>query len=96
MNTQMTWELESIKGKFGNVIDPEDEVWTFTSVYGGRSIAINRGVFKGVKKTTVDGKKLHMPEYVVERPDGSLTRIQYAKNIAPIAMTLEDLDGECV
>ena len=96
MATQMTWEELPIKAKFNKTVKPGDKVWTFTGVYGGRSISINSGVFRGVKTTTTDGKQLRMPEYIVERADGSLTRIQYPQNIAPITLTLQDLDGHYV
>lgn len=99
--TSMTWDEVAINGKLGASIKPGDPVWTFTGVYGGRSIAINKGVFKGVRRIPV---KYGMTgdvyresvEYIVERADGSLTRIQYPQNIADINLTLEQLDGKTV
>lgn len=99
--TSMTWDEEAIQGKLGATINPGDPVWTFTGVYGGRSISINKGVFKGVRRTKTkygyygDSYRENV-EYIVERADGSLTRIQYPQNIADINLTLEQLDGKTV
>lgn len=99
--TTMTWDEEPIEGKFKTTINPGDQVWTFTGVYGGRSISVNKGIFKGVRRTRVkygyhgDSFRENV-EYIVERADGSLTRIQYASNIGANSLTLEQLDGHCV
>lgn len=97
-NTSMTWDEEPIKGKLGVTINPGDAVWTFTGVYGGRSIAINKGVFKGVRrnKTAYGAGYREVVEYIVERHDGSLSRIHFPQNIADINLTLEQLDGRTV
>jgi hypothetical protein len=99
--TTMTWNEEAITGKFEAQINPGDQVWTFTGVYGGRSISVNKGIFKGVRRTRTkygyygDSYRENV-EYIVERADGSLTRIQYASNIGASSLTLEQLDGHTV
>ena len=83
--------LESVEGRFSDVISPGDRVITFTQRH--RATKIDVGIFRGVIK---EMQSMPYPRdwtyYVVERSDGRRTKLMYNGMVLP-STTLENLIG---
>jgi hypothetical protein len=84
--------LESVEGKFGHLINPGDPVITFTSTYRKNTL-IASGIYRGVIRA--QSRHYKTERYVVERPDGKKTLLQY-NGMVPPTVTLQDLDGRTI
>lgn len=58
--TSMVWDELPMTGKFGAVINPGDKCWTFTGVYGGSAIAVNSGIFRGIRTVLTHGIEIEV------------------------------------
>ena len=94
---------EAVNSRFGKVIQPGDEVVTFTQA--GRSTRVDKGIFKGVMRTRTlirdnDGdewKQNHSwTYYVVERADGKRTKLHYEHSLCHGDITVQDLVGHTI
>jgi hypothetical protein len=84
---------ERLYGFLGDVIQPGDEVFTFTQVYR-RGTLVSSGIYRGVVKYSARGGEFE--KYAIDRPDGKRTYINYSSNIARKSLTLAELDGYVV
>ena len=83
---------EKVEGKLDQIIAPGDKVFTFTQVYG-RGTRIASGIFRGIIRTSERG---HIwVYYVVERPDGKRSKLNYNGMVLPHT-TLTDLDDSVI
>lgn len=94
---------EAVNSRFGKVINPGDEVVTFTQ--SGRSTRVDKGIFKGVMRT----RDLHRADddhewslwhshtyYVVEREDGKRTKLHFEQSLCHASITVQDLVGHSI
>jgi hypothetical protein len=86
---------EVVEGRFGHMIQPGDAVITFTQA--NRATRIDEGIFRGVinETTTTSWGTRKWTYYVVERPDGRRSKLQY-NGMVPRSTKLEELIGERV
>ena len=91
---------ESVKSRFGKVINVGDPVVTFTQ--SGRSSHVNEGTFKGVMRTRDLSRadddhpwsvNRSFTYYIVERPDGKRTKLHYEQSLCHADITVRDLIG---
>ncbi len=91
---------ESVKSRFGKVINVGAHVVTFTQ--SGRATRVNEGTFKGVmreRKFRRDSDDHPWTEvrcytyYIVERPDGKRTKLHYEQSLCHADISVRDLIG---
>jgi len=91
---------EQVNSRFGKVINPGDEVVTFTQA--GRSTHVDKGVYRGVMRvhnySRADSdhewsRDRSWTYYVVERADGKRTKLHYEQSLCHGSVTVQDLVG---
>lgn len=93
---------EAVTSKFGHVINPGDPVVTFAQC--GRSTAIGEGIFRGTMNVKTyyqspgEERRLSYDKtyYIVERPDGTRTKLHFTSSFCRRDIKLEDLIGHTV
>jgi hypothetical protein len=93
--TTLTWEEIPVIGNLGHTIQPGDQVFTFTQVYG-RGTRVCRGTYVGTKKVPHRYNPGEFREtYVVQREDESYTVLHYA-GMVPTGTSLDDLHDRVI
>lgn len=94
---------EAATSRFGKTINVGDPVITFTQ--SGRATSVDEGVFKGVMKVETWYRPNPETEYkldrshtyyIVERPDGSRTKLHYPQSLCHGDVTIRELIGHCI